>query len=178
MTVLIAAVVLVGVLCTVDLALTVGVIRRLREYEVQRTVGGASTSLAPPGTPVGQFAATTVDGGEVTRDALADAGGALVGFFTPHCEPCEQQLPEFVAYAGALSTPVLAVVVGASGDVADLVRALEPVARVVVEEPLGPLAAAFQVRSFPSVITVDGNGRMTAGGHALAAVRQPVPTGR
>lgn len=185
MTVLEAAVVLVGVLCVVDLALTVGVIRRLREYEGLRGAGGRPASVASPGSPVGRFAATTLAGDELTLDSLVEAtasGEALVGFFSPHCEPCEKLLPDFVAYASGLAgnggARVLAVIVGDAGEATGMVQALEPVAHLVVEGHAGGIAGAFQATSFPALFTVDGAGRVTASGHALAAVRRPVPAGR
>ncbi|HET6856330.1 MAG TPA: hypothetical protein VFH94_04445, partial [Streptomyces sp.] len=58
----IATVVLVGLLCTLDLVLTVGVIKRLREHtELLAKQGGGRMSLGP-GDEVGAFSATTVDG--------------------------------------------------------------------------------------------------------------------
>ncbi|MFI6599468.1 hypothetical protein ACIBHX_24715, partial [Nonomuraea sp. NPDC050536] len=75
---LIAVVVLVGVLCLLDLVLTLGVVRRLREhtklvdalYEMVATMGAPAGPAV--GEVVGEFDVTTVDGSRVSRELLAD----------------------------------------------------------------------------------------------------------
>lgn len=161
---LIAAVVLVGLLCTLDLILTLGVIRRLREHTEllsQRPEGGLRPAL-PVGGEVGEFTTSTVDGETLTRDALREE--TVVAFFSPGCQPCEEKLPRFVEYARAVPggrLRVLAAVVGDAGEAGALVAELSPVARVVVEEHDGALSAAFQAKMYPTVLLVapDGSGR-------------------
>ena len=64
MTVLVAAVALVGVLCLLDLLLTFGVIRRLREHAELITLGGVP-DIPVLGVAVGEqpapFSATTTE---------------------------------------------------------------------------------------------------------------------
>jgi hypothetical protein len=68
--IVIAAVIVVGVLCVLDLLLTFGVIRRLKEHTAMLAERG-SGSLAPPviglaeGERPGAFSATTADGQRV-----------------------------------------------------------------------------------------------------------------
>jgi thiol-disulfide isomerase/thioredoxin len=163
----IAALVLVGTVATADLLLTVGVVRRLRELGAEaaaaRAGGGGGESALPPGTPVGEFAATDVDGRPVTRP-----GAGLVGFLSPDCTPCKEQLPAFVRYATE-RPDVLAVVVGAPAEAANTVEALRPVATVVVEPPEGPLQQAFGVVGYPTFVLVR-DGVMVTADHTLQPV--------
>ncbi|MEV7230786.1 hypothetical protein AB0M79_27750 [Polymorphospora sp. NPDC051019] len=139
MNVLTSAVVLVGALCVLNLLLTFGVIRRLRQgIGSLPEPGGAMPG--PPMAPVG----TTVLGADAGWD-----GETLVGFFTPGCGPCEQQLPAFIEHARTRER-VLAVVFDPANNSAELVRELGEVARVVVEDtPDGALQTAFQVKGYP-----------------------------
>ncbi|MFE7571789.1 TlpA disulfide reductase family protein [Streptomyces sp. NPDC057539] len=156
---LIAAVVFVGLLCTLDLILTLGVIKRLREHTelISNLNGRASLGI---GEEVGAFEAATVDGAPMTRELLTRE--TLVGFFSPSCAPCREELPKFVNHARAMPdgrNQVMAVVVGDADRAAAMVAELRPVARVVVEEHNdGPLASAFQVIAFPTVLTVADGG--------------------
>jgi hypothetical protein len=152
---LIAAVVLVGAVCALDLVLTVGVVKRLREH----TALLASFTAPPPVVEVGKevdaFEATTADGELVTRDAVAT--DVLVGFFSPTCGPCKEKLPKFVSHTrgmpGGEQRP-LAVVIGEAEQAREFVQALSPVARVVVERGDGVLSQAFGVRAYPTVLRV------------------------
>ncbi|MFE0191450.1 TlpA family protein disulfide reductase [Streptomyces sp. NPDC058989] len=170
---LIAAVVFVGTLCTLDLVLTLGVIKRLREHSEQLSgasgPGGRFDTLDPAvGEEVGEFATATVDGERLTHGMLA--ADTLVAFFAPGCRPCREKLPAFVDHARALPggrAQVVAAVVGDPAESAAFVAELSPVARVVVEEgPDAPLSAAFRARSYPTLLRVspdaDGTVRVTA----------------
>src|SRR6266545_2616592 len=84
---LVAAIVLLGAVCTVNLILTLALIRRLREQ-----AGGPPGPRQPlPKVIVGigerpaEFTAATTEGEPIDRDAVA---GGLVGFFSPQCSPC------------------------------------------------------------------------------------------
>ncbi len=83
------AVVLFGALSVLNLLLLFGVLRRLREGVGSRPQPGGAVP-GPPMAPVG----TIVQGTTASWD-----GETLVGFFTPGCGPCEQQLPAFIEYA-------------------------------------------------------------------------------
>ncbi|MEU4572835.1 TlpA disulfide reductase family protein [Nonomuraea sp. ATR24] len=152
---LVAAVVLLGVLSLLNLALTAGLIRRLRQFD-------APARGVPVGHPVGGFTAQDTEGRPVARELLT--GPTLVGFFTPGCEPCEDLLPRFVARAGALPHDCLAVVHAVRAEDAEGYAArLAGAARVVVEGPGGPVQRAFQVAAFPAVFLVGGDGTVLAG---------------
>jgi thiol-disulfide isomerase/thioredoxin len=167
MTVLVAAVVLVGVLGAVNLLFCLGVIRRLREHtEILDSItdghAGGRDLILPAGETAAEFAAVSVGGRPVSRASLA--GPTLVAFFSPGCAPCTEQLPHFVDLARAHSPgQVLAVVCG-PGDATPLVEPLGEVAEVVREETTGPLQEAFAIRGFPSFAVVEPGGlvRQTA----------------
>lgn len=168
--------------CVLNLVLTLGVIRRLREHtalldRLQAGPGAGMPDQMPAGAEVGEFAATTTDGEPLSHELLA--GQTLVGFFSPTCQPCKERLPEFLEVAPDVPggrQQVLAVAVGGEQECANLVADLAPVARVVVEPPSaeGPVSQAFKTSSYPTFGVLEGR-RVVASGHELASL--PVPTG-
>ncbi|MEV7806795.1 TlpA disulfide reductase family protein [Microbispora sp. NPDC088329] len=156
---LIALVVLVGVLCVLDLLLTLGVIRRLRvhgEMLAARPAAQPEPMLAAGGT-ARPFSAVTVDGVPLSDTSLADP--TLLGVFSTGCPACVERLPLFVERARAFPggrDHVVAVVVGPEDAAAEDVRELRPVAHVVVEDHGGAVARAFRVTGFPSFALVSG----------------------
>ncbi|MET8221600.1 TlpA family protein disulfide reductase [Streptomyces hirsutus] len=174
MPVLIAVVVLVGMLCTLNLVLTLGVIKRLREHtEILGSVQGDPVRLEV-GQEVGEFDTSTILGEPLMRDLLS--GPILFGFFSPTCEPCRDKLPRFVEYArqqpGGRSS-VIATVVGDADAAAEFVTELSQVAHVVVEDPEGAMGTALGIRAFPSVLRAE---RETDG--RLVVVDDDVALGR
>ncbi|TDC05359.1 hypothetical protein E1267_19795 [Nonomuraea longispora] len=160
----VAAVVLVGLLCMVNLLLTVGVIRRLRRQ------GGSAPAMSEglsPGERVPRFATMTTSGEPISDELLG--APALVGFFSPGCGPCEELLPLFVERARGTSDAVLAVVADTGEDCAADVERLAEVARVITEAPQGPVQTAFKVNAYPTVITIGQGGTVVSGGHAMPA---------
>ncbi|MEV5889568.1 hypothetical protein [Nonomuraea fuscirosea] len=162
---LVAAVVLVALLCGLNLLLTVGVIRRLRR---QGAAPAMTTESLPPGTRIPEFAATTTSGEPISDELLG--APALIGFFSHGCRPCEDLLPLFAERARGTSDAVLAVVVAAPGeDNAAEIGLLAEVARVVTELPQGPLQTAFKVDAFPTVLTIGAGDTVVTSGHTLPA---------
>ncbi|MBN6054619.1 redoxin domain-containing protein, partial [Nonomuraea sp. RK-328] len=167
---LIAVVALLCALCLVLLLVTLGLVRRIREhtklldalYEQVDLMGPPQAGTGPAvGDVVGDFAATTVDGTQVTRDLLPD--GTVVAFLSPDCQGCHEQLPELASWAAEQDRErVLAVVDGRSGDPASLVATLKPVAQVVVDDTTAPVGSAFGVQSFPTFFQVATGGRLLA----------------
>ncbi|MCA6096754.1 hypothetical protein LE181_31930, partial [Streptomyces sp. SCA3-4] len=147
--------VLVGLLCSLDLVLTVGVIKRLREHTELLSRKGDAPSLAT-GEEVGAFSATSVDGEAVT-DTMIDTE-TVVAFFSTTCGPCKEKLPKFVEYARSVPGGrgrVLATVIGEPGETAAMVEALRPVARVTTEDASGVMGEAFKVMAYPVVLKVN-----------------------
>ena len=162
-----AVAVLAGALCLLNLVLTLGVVRRLREHAVllaKLQPAAAPNPMLAVGEQVGSFETVTVDGHPVSRDALD--GPTLLGIFSPNCSACAERLPKFVDLAGGYPggrERVLAVVVGDEHGAAAQVRALAPVARVVVEDADGAISQAMGVRGYPAFGVLD------EGGHVLSA---------
>lgn len=182
--ILTAAVVLVGVLVLLDLLLTLGLIKRVRTHAelldklvnaTPGSVSGLEPGQLPPGTVVGEFAATTSDGLEITRASFDD--GAVLGFFSTWCDTCAEQLPGFLTYAEPLGRErVLAVVHGDQDKLVELVAKLSKVAQVVIEPEHGPIAEAVGVQAMPTMAVVDKEWRVISSGYkaeslAPAAVR-------
>lgn len=167
---LVAALVLVGALLIIDLILTLGVIRRLREHSglISQALQGSEQVkdfMLPKGSRLPELTATTVAGTAAPR-----SGPLLIGFFSPTCRACVQRLPGFVEYAKAFDGRVLGVAVGATEAVGDIVADLRPVADVVIEPDDGALAKALQVKGLPAMATVDADSVVVASGFELAAL--------
>ncbi|GAA3614188.1 hypothetical protein GCM10022419_119160 [Nonomuraea rosea] len=188
--VLIAAVVVVGVLGGLNLLLMLAVLRRLREYDEKWAGAGmdnrAERRLLPePGTRIADFTATTLDGTEIALRDPAGVSGAegplLVAFFAPDCLACHEELPRLVDHAA--TSPGgrernLVVISGSADDAADIVEAVSPLARVVIEPPEGPLMTAFNVRRWPLYVLLGQDGTIQAGAGGIATLarsQQAVP---
>ncbi|MDL4776145.1 MULTISPECIES: peroxiredoxin family protein [Thermomonosporaceae] len=164
---LVAAVVLLGVLCLLNLLLTLGVLRRLRE---QAGSGHASLFALGPGSTIGDFTALTTDDEPVSRDTLM----GVVAFFSAACDSCHELLPRFVEHARGQGRENVLAIVG--GDDPETVRALTPVARVVQAEfDGGPVARAFQNTLTPALYLVGEGGLVAATGHRVEDMPQPPP---
>ncbi|MFG6192297.1 TlpA family protein disulfide reductase [Nonomuraea sp. JJY05] len=172
---LVAAVVVVGLLCLVDLVLTLAVIRRLRVHTLrlaELTPTGAP--MVQPGTTLGDFSATALSGETVSRAFFS--GPSVVAVFSTECASCHERLPEFASYlADTRPERVLAVVAG-DPDGARLFTGELTSATVVVEPMGGPVSRALQVSRFPSFYLVDGDAVVvaadTAPGRLPAATRR------
>jgi thiol-disulfide isomerase/thioredoxin len=179
MPLLTAAVVLVGILCVIDLLLSFGIIRRLRQQNEtlrlvqERVAANTEPDIAlPAGASIGAFASTAVSGTELsTVDVIGRP--LLVGFFAPGCEPCKERMPEFLEYATRFDGRVIAVAAGGADETADMVTRLGEVGEVVVEHDGGPVHQAFGATGYPALCLVDGDGVVIASGWQMSAL--PVP---
>ncbi|KZB86107.1 TlpA family protein disulfide reductase [Amycolatopsis regifaucium] len=177
MPILTAAVVLVGLLCVLDLLLSFGIIRRLREQnETLKTVrqqAAAEPDIAlPAGATIGAFSATTVGGTELSV-ADIDGSRALVGFFSPGCEPCKERMPQFIEYATRFEGKVVAIAAGSEEETADMVVRLGEVAEVVIEAEGGDVHRAFGAGGYPALCLIDRDRTVLASGWEMSAL--PVP---
>jgi peroxiredoxin len=173
------ALAVVGVLCLVNLALLFAVIRKLRLLgeQVDKVPILAPAALLPVGSQAPEFTAVTTRG---EARSLADLAGSrsVVGFFSPGCEPCRTQLPEFIEFAKALPGgpgQALAVVVGQTEGAARFAADLEGAVAVVMTSRQGPLKAAFSVRGTPAFYLIGPDGRIEAQGMAVQALASAVP---
>ncbi|MEV6826035.1 TlpA disulfide reductase family protein [Amycolatopsis sp. NPDC051102] len=183
---LITADIVLGALGVLNLVLLLGVVRRLREHakaiEAASKGGGTAPEvMIAPGASPDAFTTSTTDGAVLSGDLLP--GSALIGFFTPHCGACTEQLPRFLERAEAEPggrSAVLAVVIGldTDDDTRAMARQFEAAARTVIEPPGGPVASAFGVRGFPAVCVLDDDGRIASRGFVLEELAAPVAGGR
>lgn len=172
--------VLVGTIAGLNLVLTLGVIKRLRDHTELLAGGGTgrpkATVCVPAGGSPAEFTATTLDGEPLTRDSVA---GSFVAFLTPFCETCHERLADVIGYAESLHLAredVLAVLVGTEEETAELAAKLRPVARLAVEGPAdGPIGTAFAVVGYPALALLDSTGTVTASGADLRSFPKLAP---
>jgi thiol-disulfide isomerase/thioredoxin len=170
---LVAAVVLVAAMALLNLLLTLGMMRRLREQaELLSTRGsgsGADDGVMPAGSTIGEFVTSAVDDTTVTSGDLSK--GAAVGFFSPQCQPCRDRVPEFIAFLESVPADgrqAVAVVIGDRADTAEMVAQLRPVARVVTGEAAEPIVKAFDTKGYPALYRMGDDGLIAASGHGMA----------
>lgn len=176
MSVLIAAVAVVGVLCVLDLMLTLGVIRRLREHTE------LITRVSVPDVPVigvvagdspSAFSAATIGGSPVGSAAEF----RLVAFFSSSCSICPERVPSFARYISdhdVAKQNVLAVVVGPENEPPAYLARLAEVAQVSAEQHDGEIARAFKVVGYPAFCLLDADGAVLAASHDPAMLPEPV----
>ena len=179
----VAALVLVGSLALLNLLLTYGLIRRVREQagRLSDLAGGLHASpdgelARPVGSSVEPFRTEAIDGTSV--DLAWFDQPTLVGFFSPGCRPCAELIPRFVAAAATMRA--LAVVEPAPVDDAEYRTSLAGSATVVAGEPARAVIDAFGVQGFPTACLVDAAGTIMATGTKLVddAVRGGSPAAR
>ncbi|MFI6485653.1 TlpA family protein disulfide reductase [Nonomuraea sp. NPDC050663] len=159
-------VVVLTVLCLVNLLLTVGVVRRLREHtELLAEQAAAPPPPLRPGTRVPGYAELT----GATEESV-------IGFLSPGCEPCRTLLPGFLERAGAAGSS-LAVVVGGAERAKEYTDRITGHVEVAVEEMGGPLTSAFQVTVFPTFFVVAPDGTVLGSGNGLTALERPAGAG-
>jgi hypothetical protein len=176
MVLLAAGLVVVGVLCLLDLVLTLGVVRRLREHTTMLSAGGWGGEEAPIGLTAGEmpagFAAVTADGAQITGPADL----SVVAFFSTSCSLCPKRVPAFVNYVRSGSVrpqEVLAIVTGDNGESVPYYPDLAAVGQVAAEPDNGPANEAFGVTGFPAFFVLGAGGVVVASGYDPA--RLPVP---
>ncbi len=175
MSILIGAVAIVGALCLLDLLLSFGVIRRLREHtsllaEASGHGGPARAviDLADGDSPAA-FSATTTTGGLVTETS----GLRIAAFFSSSCSVCPGTVPpfaEFLASHGISRDVVLAVVQHDEGPLPAYLDELAGVCQVHVEPNGGPVGDAFRVRGYPAFCVLDDDATVLASGYDPASV--------
>jgi thiol-disulfide isomerase/thioredoxin len=177
---LVAAIIVFSALCVVNLLLTTAVVRRLRAHtEALAELGAArpGTTMAA-GTQLTAFSATTVDDRTVSSEQLLDGPG-LVGFFSPDCRACREQLPIFIQHARTYPgdrSRVIAVVNGDAAQASHLLGPLGEVASVVVERGRGGLSGRFRVEAYPTFYALDERLQVAAAGHSASELPVPLPT--
>lgn len=164
MTILVAAVILVGALCVFDLLLTFAVLRRLREHTAELAVLGVSRSAGPDvGALVGK---------RLPESVLAHAP-RLVGVFDAHCSTCFEHAPAFAAEAAGTA---LAAVVTGSGPKADELAGRLAGIPVVTGSDAEEVVTALGIPAFPTFLRVAPDGTVQLA-HAGPPADLPAPVG-
>ncbi len=174
MPILATAVAVVGALCVVNLLLSFGVIRRLREQAEMlasvTTVDAAVTALEVGEQPAA-LSVVTVDG-----ELLADVTGLdMVAFFSSTCSACPEQVPAFAEFLGRHRVPrkrVLAVVLGSPAEPPPYAPKLADLAQVCYEQEDGELAKAFRIVGYPAFLLLRA-GSLVAANWDAAALPEP-----
>jgi|HubBroStandDraft_2_1064218.scaffolds.fasta_scaffold263043_1 thiol-disulfide isomerase/thioredoxin len=177
MPILIAAIVVVGGLCLVDLLLTLGVIRRLRVHTDM--LAGARAGRPPvtgleTGQLPGAFSAVTTAGDLVSNMT----GLRVVAFFSSSCPACPAMVPPFAEYVTSHHVGqdgVLAVVAGSPDAPPPYLAKLAEAAQVHIESAGGDVIRAFDVLAFPAFCLLDVDGAVVASAHDPSALPVPVP---
>ncbi|GAA3145447.1 hypothetical protein GCM10010466_40640 [Planomonospora alba] len=155
---LVAAVVFFGLLCLLNLLVTLGLLRRLREHaaELERLSGRSAFMPYDPGVLVGRTLPE------------AAAGARLVGFFDVGCDTCHERAPQFAE--AAEGQPALAVVNGDGAKAGELAAVVGGVSSVITGEEAGRLTHALGVEAFPTFLRADPEGRVVAADTELAGL--------
>ncbi|MGW2699577.1 hypothetical protein [Streptomyces sp. NPDC001340] len=164
---LIAAVVLVGLLCVFDLLLTLAVLRRLREHsaELGRLGMRPNFQMYDPQVLVGTKA----------PELAGESGVRLVAFFDADCDSCHEHAAEFAAVA-RVHDDTLAVVSGKGEQLRELLELVGPGVPVVQGEETRTLTEAIDLRAFPTFLLVRADGTITQAVTEPGALNQPVPS--
>lgn len=172
---LVAAVVLVGLLCALDLILTLAVIRRLRQHtaKLAQLSAAGGGGLLPDGTPLPAFTAHSVD-----ATWISERGWRLVALLATTCGACAGQMPDLRALVRESGYPPESVLVVVAGpdtpEGGELVDAVRPIATVVREGRDGPLSQAFRASVFPAFYQVE-DGVVRVGAVSVAGLGEDVP---
>jgi hypothetical protein len=182
--IVLTALICVTLLLLLNLALTFGTIRRLRDHTRLLSLRGASgvpetPLIAPPGSTVRDFRAPALDGRTLDLESLR--GPALVGFFSTECGGCREGATTFVQYAEAFAreveggtSQILSVIAGQSGGT-ELLTELRHAGQIILEPEGGPVQEAFQVTGFPAFCLLGAGGQVIASGFDLRSLPLPQP---
>jgi hypothetical protein len=176
MSALTAAVAIVGALCVLNLLLTFGVVRRLREHtSILNT--GALENRPVIGLPIGDrpspFTSVTIAGEQVSDSTPFQ----VVAFFEASCSTCPERVLPFIQYLGEHHLPrqrVLAVVGNADSDPVPYLNRLAEVALVCEGPDTARIITAYRVRGFPAFCVLDADGRLVASNYDPGSLPQPV----
>jgi hypothetical protein len=171
MPVLFAAVIIVGLLCLLDLVLTFGVIRRLREHteylQTRQLLDAPAVVNLRAGRVPEPFTTVAEDGAAIT----GPAGLRLAGFFSSTCPACPTRVGPFIEYVRAnqiARDDVLAtLVVAADTPPPPYLPLLAEVARVTVQTDGSQVIKSFGVVGYPAFCLLDADGAMVASGFNL-----------
>jgi hypothetical protein len=170
---------LVGALCLLDLLLTFGVIRRLREHtEMLSWAGRPDMPVIGPviglasGEPVAAFSALTL-GGELLTGT---SGLRVAGFFSSACPACPERVGPFADYLAdhrVARESVLSVVVAPDDGMPSYADRLNEAGRVCAVREDSDVLKAFKVSGFPAFCLLDVDGGLVTTSYDPATLPAP-----
>lgn len=161
-----------------NLLLSLALFLKLNELSVKFILSGVGMGLKP-GTLAPEFSAETLDGDTVTSETLSLEDVLLV-FFSPHCQPCLEEMPallSFAAKAKRWGTQVILVNLdGTRAEVAAVVEKFQiQIPLLLAPTQSNRFAAVYQCEITPSYTHIQ-QGRIASAGifdhSALDLLRQ------
>jgi thiol-disulfide isomerase/thioredoxin len=171
--ILLGAVIVLGLMASANLLVTFAVIRRIAVVEAGHADGPGKALVPDIGYQVADFSAELLSGGAIHRADLADSSVIII-FVSPGCAPCQKLIASMRSGWVPQGEPLLIFVAGYADDavVGDTVAELSALsARIGITPPTGPVAQAFGVVGYPTVLRVE-NGVVTAAGARLDVVEK------
>ena len=161
---------LVAIIALSAFGLVLILARRLRSVteRVNMFLPASLGSLPHPGTPVAEFTATAKDGRPVSQADFA-VNTRVFALLSTGCGDCAKAIAAFREHGRQLSPPPIVGVVGPADERAPMVAELAGHAIVLEEDDLGPIAAAFEISEFPSVLLIR-DGYIQQAEHTLAPI--------
>jgi len=173
MTAIIAILIVLSAITAFNFVLVLAMARRLRRLaaELAQRSQRRQYPPLPVGAQVPPFALVATTGARFSTTELVGEP-SVVGFFASQCRSCREQVPDFLATVAALPDPgqSLAVIVGDAQAGSDLVAALQPTVRVVVEAEQRGLAALLHVSTFPAFYQLDKDRKVVDTGHSVKSL--------
>ena len=175
------AVVVLGLIGLVNLVLTMGVIRRLREHSTL-LAGGAGEVLHGPPPPISDLVpgetpaefSVRIDG---ERELTGPAGLRVVAFFSPLCAVCAERVPPFIEYVRghAIARDSVLVAVEHNEGVAApaYLDELAAVAQVCSGPDGDKVTAAFKMQGNPAFAVLNADGVLVATGFDPLTLPEP-----
>lgn len=156
--------------CCVNLLVTFGLVRKLRQ-------GGFAAakplSLPEPGTRVKPFQASTLAGDVIDQPALASSEGVVL-FVSATCAPCKRLVTELLATP--LNETLIFFVTGDDEAAYEQAEALRSLGTVAVIGHDSDVRSAFDVTAFPTLLRIVGGVIVSAGfGLSEIGVRRKIP---
>ncbi|NUW46449.1 TlpA disulfide reductase family protein [Nonomuraea rhodomycinica] len=175
MTFAVVALILVGVVSLLNLAILLVMLRRWRALEAMG--GGGAPGQAAAIRMIDRipaFSAPALDGTTVTERTLLGKE-TLVGFFSLTCKACVEAVPLFAGHAERLRATggiSLAIVHGDDSAGSELAALLGDVVDIVIaEDSAAELSKRYGTKHYPTYAWYDRNGVVTSAGAGLAALR-------
>jgi hypothetical protein len=173
---LVPAVVVLALLAVIQLLFTLAILRRLRNHGERLArfeVLDAGPEPAAPGETIGAFTTPALTGAMISDTDLRDSA-TTVGFFSPSCGPCTEQLPSFEERARRHRS--LAFVIDEGEPSRHLAERLAEVATVALVSADSPVTQAFSVYGYPVIFEIDAEARVIASAHDVGSMPQLAPT--